>query len=101
MLRVTYVRFFEDRTLHALHTLHTFTPSTPSHLHTPTPSHPPRLHTSTPPRPPRLHTSTPSHPQVCFFEELFVFQLRFVNWRGIGLRASDAPKKKNRAEVSQ
>ena len=96
MLRVTYVRFFEDRTLHALHTLHTFTPFTPSH--------PPHLHASTPstpPRPPRLHTSTPSHPQVCFFEELFVFQLRFVNWRGIGLRASDAPKKKNRAEVSQ
>ena len=31
---------------------------------------------------------------VCYFQELFVFQLRFVSWRGFGLRASDAPKKK-------
>ena len=31
---------------------------------------------------------------VCYFQELFVFQLRFVSWRGYGLRAADAPKKK-------
>lgn len=34
---------------------------------------------------------------VCYFQELFVFQLRFVSWRGFGLRASDAPKKKAQA----
>uniref|UniRef100_A0A7S2CR31 C2 domain-containing protein n=1 Tax=Haptolina brevifila TaxID=156173 RepID=A0A7S2CR31_9EUKA len=38
---------------------------------------------------------------VLFFEELFVFQLRFVNWRGTDLRASDAPKKKGRALVDE
>ena len=29
-----------------------------------------------------------------FFEELFEFQLRFVEWSGAGLRAADAPRLK-------
>ena len=38
---------------------------------------------------------------VCYFQELFVFQLRFVSWRGMGLRASDAPKKKARVLLEE
>ena len=37
---------------------------------------------------------------VIYFQELFVFQLKFANWKGFGLRASDAPKRKARAEQS-
>lgn len=36
---------------------------------------------------------------VCYFQELFVYQLRFVSWRGYSLRAADAPKRKERAKL--
>ena len=29
-----------------------------------------------------------------------MFQLKFAHWKGYGLRASDAPKRKARAELS-
>jgi hypothetical protein len=38
---------------------------------------------------------------VVYFEELFVFQLRFVLWKGVGLIAADTPKKKKRSAKSE
>ena len=38
---------------------------------------------------------------VVYFEELFVFQLRFVDWKGVGLIAADTPKKMKRSAKSE
>ena len=38
---------------------------------------------------------------VVYFEELFVFQLRFVEWKGVGLIAADTPKKMKRSAKSE
>lgn len=38
---------------------------------------------------------------VCYFQELFVFQLRFVAWRGFNLLPADAPKRKERAKLEE
>ena len=38
---------------------------------------------------------------VVYFEELFVFQLRFVEWKGVGLIAADTPKKRKRSAKSE
>lgn len=32
------------------------------------------------------------------FQELYVFQLKFTNWKGFNLKASDAPKRKARVK---
>ena len=38
------------------------------------------------------------HRVIVLLQELFVYQLKFCNWKGFGLRASDVPKRKVRHE---
>jgi len=38
---------------------------------------------------------------VIYFQELFVYQLRFVDWRGFKLKAADAPKRRKRTEQAE